>query len=325
MSEIALPLDDIAFQDDAKAQDDFRAALIDGLSQDEKSIPCRFLYDAAGSLLFDRICETPEYYVTRAETEILLERAGEIARLAGPNCELIELGSGSSRKVRILLDAFYRPHAYVAIDVSRDHLRSSAAVIARKYPDLKVAALCTDYTKDLVLPDFPGGKRKVAFFPGSTIGNLMPHEAIALLSRWSGQLGPGAAMLIGVDLKKDEGVLNAAYNDAAGVTAAFTKNILVRANRELGTNFVTGQFEHEARYAPEAGRMEIFLRSLVRQAVRLEEQVFSFVPGERVHVEYSYKYTVGELAALAARAGFKPRAVWTDAAARFSLHYLETA
>jgi dimethylhistidine N-methyltransferase len=325
MSEIALPLDDIAFFDDVKAQADFRAALVDGLSRENKAIPCRFLYDTAGSLLFDRICETPEYYVTRVEMEILEARAREIALLAGPDCQLIELGSGSSRKVRILLDALYRPHAYVAIDVSRDHLRSSAAVIAKKYPGLKVAALCTDYTKEFVLPDFPDGKGKLAFFPGSTIGNLLPQEATALLSCWSVQLGPGASMLIGVDLKKDEDVLNAAYNDAAGVTAAFTKNILVRANRELGTNFVTSQFEHEARYVAGEGRMEIFLRSLNRQSVRLEEHVFGFAPGERVHVEYSYKYTLAEFAALAVEGGFKPRAAWTDAAGRFSLHYLETA
>ncbi len=322
MSDAAKQFDAIAFHEDVKAQESFRAAVVAGLSNVQKSIPCRFLYDAAGSALFDRICETPEYYVTRTETEILRSCAADIAALTGPDCQVIELGSGSSRKIRILLDALERPRGYVAIDISRDHLRTAAMALKRSYPWLQITALCADYSHPPALPAFAGTKRKLGFFPGSTIGNLTPQDAQELLSLWAEWLGTGAALLIGVDLKKSPAILNAAYNDAGGVTAAFTKNILARANRELGTNFVSGGFVHDARYVPEHGRMEIYLRSLARQTVRMADKSFEFAEGERIHVEYSFKYSTDEFQALARASGFAPQAVWTDPEGLFSLHFL---
>ena len=323
MSEAARALDDLDFRDGIAVLEDFRSGLMAGLSQAPKSIACRFLYDAAGSALFDRICETPEYYLTRTEIGILRHCAGEIARLAGPDCQLIELGSGSSLKVRILLDAMERPGAYVAIDISRDHMRIATADLARAYPGLRTIAVCADYTGAVALPVLPG--RRIGFFPGSTIGNLTPEEARILLSLWATELGPDAALIVGVDLKKSPAELDAAYNDAAGVTAAFTKNILTRANRELGTNFVTGGFAHEASYVPKRGCVEIYLRSLVAQKINFSGQMFEFAAGERIHVENSFKYGIEEFQALAADAGFAPSAVWTDEAGRFSVHYLTTA
>lgn len=322
MSDAALQFDNIAFKDDARAQENFRAALIEGLSRKNKSIPCRFLYDAAGSALFDKICETPEYYVTRAEMEILRAHAGDMAALAGPDCQLIELGSGSSRKTRVLLDALEHPGSYVAIDISGDHLRLSASALAHHYPQLRVTALCADYNEPLVLPPYAGVGRRLGFFPGSTIGNLTPEEALTLLSAWARQLGRNAAMVVGVDLKKDVSVLEAAYDDAEGVTAAFTKNILARANREAGANFVTANFAHEARYVPQRGCMEIHLRSLAEQKIFFSGRTVAFGLNERIHIENSFKYSVPEFQELAVAAGFVAQDVWTDKEGRFSVHYL---
>ena len=314
----------IAFHDHAAEEESFLDAVLEGLSRADKAIPCRFLYDERGSALFDQICELQEYYPTRTETRILEASAAEIARRVGPGATLIELGSGSSIKVRILLEAFDGPAAYVAVDVSREHLRRAAARLAADFPALEVAAVCADYGASFPLPELGGGGRRIAFFPGSTIGNLEPEAALAFLKLWARRLGPGAAMLVGVDLKKDPGILHAAYDDSEGVTAAFSLNLLARANRELGSDFDLGGFRHEARYDQGKGRIEIHLRSLKDQTVRLAGREVAFARGERMHVEHSYKYGLEQFRELARAAGFEPEAVFTDPRGLFSVHYLTT-
>ncbi len=314
----------VAFHDHSGEEESFAEAMLAGLARPDRSIPCRFLYDARGSALFDAICELPEYYPTRTETAILQASASEIARRAGPQAQLIELGSGSSIKVRILLEALSDPSAYVAVDISREHLRRAAEDLARDFPALSVAAVCADYSAPFPLPPLPQAGRRLAFFPGSTIGNLEPEEAARFLQVWARRLGPGAAMLIGVDLKKDEAVLQAAYDDAQGVTADFSLNILARANRELGADFDLGGFAHVARYNSAAGRIEIHLKSLREQHATVAGRHFVFAPGERIHIEHSYKYSAEAFAALAGRAGFEPAAVFTDPDRLFSVHYLTT-
>lgn len=312
-----------AFLDCAPPQESFQHALLAGLARFQKAIPCRFLYDARGSALFDEICRLPEYYLTRTEISILQERAGAIAEMIGPHCQLVEFGSGSSRKIRILLTALDSPAAYVPVDISRDHLRRSAEELAADFPRVEVIAICADYARPFTLPPPIARGRRIGFFPGSTIGNLEPDEATEFLSLCADRLGPESAMVVGVDLKKESAILHAAYNDSAGVTADFTLNLLVRANRELGADFVLDAFAHEAFYDENAGRIEIYLRSLERQSATIAGRRFHFAEGERVHAEYSYKYTVGEFRKLARAAGFRPVASWTDAEDLFSVHYLE--
>ena len=217
----------LAFHDLAPSEESFRDAIVNGLSREPKSLPCKFFYDARGSELFEQICRLPEYYLTRTEIAILDERAGEIAAQIGPHCRLIELGSGGSHKVRILLHALEAPAAYVPVDISRDHLREAAAQLAADFPELPVVAVCADYTRPFDLPKLPGpaGKR-VGFFPGSTVGNFEPQQVVQFLDHWAELLGPGGEMLIGVDLKKEPEILDAAYNDRAGINAAFNLNLL---------------------------------------------------------------------------------------------------
>jgi len=226
--------------------------------------------------------------------------------------------------VRILLEAFERPAAYVAVDVSREHLRRAAGQLAADFPDLEVAAVCADYAAAFPLPMIGGGGRRLAFFPGSTIGNLEPEAALAFLKLLARRLGPDAAMLVGVDLRKDPGVLHAAYDDSQGVTAAFTLNLLARANRELHADFELGGFRHDARYDQAKGRIEIHLRSLRAQTVTIAGREFAFAAGERLHVEHSYKYDVEAFQELARAAGFEPEAAFTDPRRLFSVHYLTT-
>jgi L-histidine N-alpha-methyltransferase len=303
-----------------RAADDFGAALREGLRASPKALPCRFLYDERGSELFEQICALPEYYPTRTETAILTENADAIATLAGPSASLIELGSGSSTKTDILLEALESPAVYVPIDVSADFLAASARRVARAFPDLRVEAICADYAADMPLPDGPG--RRVAFFPGSTIGNLTHDEARALLSGWRRRLGPDGLMIVGVDLKKDPRVLEAAYDDAQGVTEAFIKNMLVRANAELGCTFAPDAFAYEARWREDAGRIEMHLRSLRPQQVRCGAERFALDAGERIHIENSHKYDVDAFAALAEDAGFETRACFTDEAEQFAVFVL---
>jgi len=302
-----------AYLDFAPREEGFRAAALSGLSRAPKAIPCRFLYDRRGSALFEEICNLPEYYVTRAETAILTAQVGEIARLIGPRARLIEFGSGGSRKVRRLLEALDNPLSYMPVDISGETLHRAASSIAADFPALEVIAVCADYMEPRRLPDLASraGGRRVGFFPGSTIGNLTPEEAVEFLRGCRELLGSGGGMIVGADLKKDPALLHAAYNDAAGVTARFTLNLLERMNRELDADFDPARFEHEAFYNPDQGRIEIYIRSQMDQIVRVAGRRFLFARGERVHVEYSYKFAVEEFQALARRAGFRPVQCWT--------------
>ena len=315
----------VAFHDFAPTHASFLEAVLDGLSRRAKAIPCRFLYDERGSQLFDLICEQPEYYPTRTELRIIERHAPDIAALAGPRAELIELGSGSSRKVGLLLDAMDAPAAYVPIDISREQLYAAARRTAAERPGLEVHAVCADYAQAFALPAAGGQGRRVAFFPGSTIGNFTRSEAKAFLAAWARRLGPGAAMIIGVDLKKSTDILDRAYDDAAGVTAAFSLNLLDRANRELGADFDLEGFRHEARWAPDRGCVEIHLVSLADQTVRVAGHAFHLARGERLHIEDSHKYEVEEFADLARGAGFDWSCAWTDPQGLFSVQVLEVA
>jgi len=297
----------------------FADELVAGLRATPRSVSPKWFYDAEGSTLFERICELPEYYPTRTEFSLLDRHAPEIARLIGPGAEIVEFGAGASRKVRALLDALQAPRRFVPVDISGAHLAQAAAVLDGDYPQLEVLPLAADFTGELELPAAAG--RRVGFFPGSSIGNFEPAEAEALLRRFARRL-EGGGLLIGVDLVKDPAVLHAAYNDARGVTAAFNLNLLARANRELGADFVLSQWAHSAFYNPALQRVEMHLVSRCSQRACVAGQTLDFAEGDSVHTESSYKYTVAGFAALARRAGFEPVKVWTDAGRRFSLHWL---
>ena len=304
----------------APAQESFVDALIGGLSAPAKAIPARFLYDEAGSHLFDRICELPEYYPTRTELSILRRHAGDIADVIGPDAALIEFGAGSSDKARLVLEALHAPVAYVPIDVSRSHLARLAEEIAADYPGLEVAAICADYTQAMVLPEFPRRARRVGFFPGSTIGNLQRDAARDFLAAWAAQLSGDGVMIVGVDVKKAADIVLPAYDDDQGVTAAFSLNVLARANREVGADFNLADFRHHVAYDADSGRVAIHLESLRDQAVTVAGHRFHFAAGELVHTEDSNKYAVADFQALAREAGYTPEAVWTDPAGLFSVH-----
>jgi len=306
--------------------DGFREDVIEGLSQPQKALPPKYFYDAAGSRLFERICRLPEYYPTRAELSLTRAHLADIARFAGRGCDLIEYGSGASLKTRLLLRAL-RPAAYVPVDISHAALAGAARRLAREFGWLHIVAVAGDFSQPLRLPVFRrrARRRRVVYFPGSTIGNLDLEEAQAFLSMSRAQVGAGGAMLIGVDLKKDARLLHAAYNDARGVTARFNLNLLARINRELGADFDLRRFAHYAYYNAPLGRVEMHLVSLARQRVRLARHRFAFEPGETIHTENSYKYAVGEFRALAAEAGFRTARVWRDARGRFALFGLVAA
>jgi len=307
----------------APEQDSFADCLLSGLRKASKEIACKYFYDQAGSELFDAICELPEYYQTRTETALLARHAGEIAALMGEDVEIVEFGAGSLRKVRILLDAAHNPRAYTPLDISGDYLGSVVRSLAADYPALTLRPLVGDFTLPLEIPHLPGpAARRAGFFPGSTIGNFKPDAAMALLRRMRATLG-GGGLLIGVDLVKDPARLHDAYNDAAGITALFNKNLLARANRELAADFDLDGFAHYAPYNAAAHRIEMYLISLKRQSVNLCGQRFEFAQGEPVHTEDSHKYTIESFREMAARAGFSPRAVWTDPDRLFSVHWLE--
>ncbi|KQX39730.1 dimethylhistidine N-methyltransferase [Variovorax sp. Root434] len=293
-----------------------------GLARSPRRISPKFFYDAAGSQLFDRICELPEYYPTRTELRILGECAGEIAGQIGPNAEIVEFGAGSLTKVRLLLDALDSPRRYLPIDISGEYLEAAAQRLKADYPELVVQPIAADYTMPLVLPaPVVGAGRRVGFFPGSTIGNFEPEEALAFL-QLAARMLRGGGLLIGVDLVKDPERLHAAYNDAQGVTADFNLNLLRRANAELDANFDLDGFAHAAFYNAPRQRIEMHLVSRMAQSVSLNGETFEFEEGETIHTEYSHKFTVEGLRALAVRAGFRPGAVWTDPEKLFSVHWL---
>jgi dimethylhistidine N-methyltransferase len=307
---------------DPWAHNDFAHDLLRALAVRPRSASPKWFYDQEGSRLFDAICGLPEYYPTRTELSILRERAGEIAQLAGPRAEIVEFGAGSLRKVRLLLDAFDAPARYLPIDISAEHLVHSAVELRRDYPGLDVQPLAADYTQRLLLPaPLRNAGQRIGFFPGSTIGNFTPDEALHFL-QVAAQVLRGGALLLGADLVKDPAVLHAAYNDAQGVTAAFNLNLLARANRELGADFDTARFAHYAFYNAPLSRIEMHLVSRAKQQVNLCGRSFEFAEGEALHTENSHKFTVDSLRDLASRAGFTPGAVWTDPDRLFSVHWL---
>jgi dimethylhistidine N-methyltransferase len=301
----------------------FARAFLEGMRASPKRVPCKFFYDAAGSALFEKICELPEYYQTRTELALLAESASNMAEVMGANIELVEFGAGALTKVRLLLDALESPLAYIPIDISGDYLTKVCMALDRDYPALRLHPVIADFTRPFVLPPpLLEPVRRVGFFPGSTIGNFTRDEAVAFLKTTSGIL-KGGGLLIGADLVKDPSMLHAAYNDASGVTAAFNKNLLVRANRELDAEFDLDAFSHYALYNPAAARIEMYLLSTRDQRVRIGDTFADFAEGEAIHTEDSHKYTIESFCALAWEAGFVPRHVWCDEQRLFSVHWLE--
>ncbi len=313
----------IEFHDLHPTPADFAAEVLAGLRRRPRYIPPKFFYDARGSQLFDAITGLPEYYLTRAEIEVLRANAAEIAGRVGTGSLLVEPGGGSCAKVRILLEGL-RPCAYVPMDISREHLRAAAEQVAAEFPWLEVHASCADFTRAMTLPATapePEGPR-VAFFPGSSIGNFDPEGAVGFLAAVAELVGPGGFLLIGADRKKDKAILDAAYDDAAGVTAAFNLNLLVRMNRELGADFELSAWRHRAFFNEELGRIEMHLVSEREQTAHVAGEAFDFAAGETIHTENSYKYGDTEFQGLAARAGFSPEALWTDDRGLFAVHLL---
>jgi L-histidine N-alpha-methyltransferase len=305
---------------------EFREDVLRGLSDRPKWLPPKHFYDERGSQLFDLICEQPEYYPTRTELGIMREHAPEMAELLGGGSLLVEYGSGSSTKTRLLLDHLPRPAAYVPLDISREHLHRSARRISQAYPDVEVAPLNADFTARYTLPPLRSPvRRRAVYFPGSTIGNFTPEEAGDFLRHITRTVGPDGCALIGVDLAKPREVLEPAYNDAAGVTARFNLNLLARINRELDGDFELDCFAHRAFYNEAEGRIEMHLESLRPQSVRAAGRRFHFDAGETIRTEYSYKYTLDRFAALAASAGLRVEHLWTDPRGWFSVQYLVTA
>jgi dimethylhistidine N-methyltransferase len=299
----------------------FASDVIEGLTQQPKQLSPKYFYDVAGSELFEQITLLPEYYPTRTELGILRNRAKEIANIIPPGAALVEFGAGSTTKVRLLLDEC-KFGAYVPVDISGDFLNAQADALRGDFPDLNVYPVTADFTAPFALPAAVKAMPKVGFFPGSTLGNFEPHEASGFLRSARKILGPGAQMIIGVDLEKDERVLFDAYNDAAGVTARFNLNVLVRINQELGGNFDLSAFTHRAIYNRERHRIEMHLVSRKAQTVRMLGRGFAFRAGESIHTESSYKYSLDRFTALARESGWTPTASWTDADGMFSVHAL---
>lgn len=300
---------------------DFQEEIIKGLSAPEPYILPKYFYDEAGSRLFEEICNTEEYYPTRTEVSIIRDNIDSIAETLGKDCLLIEPGSGDSYKVRLLLDAL-RPIAYLPIDISRHYLQDEAQKLATEFTWLNVHAVCADFTGKLELPYHVESTNKIAFFPGSTIGNFLPEQAITVLQEIRLMVGKGGGLLIGVDLQKDPDILNAAYNDKGGFTEQFNKNLLVRINRELGADFDVEQYKHHAFFNEEQHRIEMHLVSSQQQNVTIDGHVFQFAKGQSILTEYSHKYTIQSFQQLAANAGFKCVKTWLDDNQLFSVLFL---
>ena len=302
---------------------DFHADVIKGLSERPRQIPPKYFYDKRGSELFDLICQQPEYYPTRTETSLLQYYAGEIAQHIGPDCIMVELGSGASEKARLLFDSL-KPTGYMGVDISEEFLLEATSQLARDYPWLEVHAICADFSTTLKIPDHYE-QRHVAFYPGSSIGNFEPDQAVIFMEQVAEVVGRDGKFLIGVDLKKDEAVLNAAYNDAAGITAEFNLNLLERMKHELGAEFEPGAFAHQAFYNESDGRIEMHLVSTKNTRLVIDKKSFVFHLGDSIHTENSYKYSLDEFRDLAERAGFDVEQVWTDRKQYFSLQLLSVS
>jgi len=312
-----------SFRDLFPAENDLLNDVIFGLSKFQKSLPCKYFYDERGSKLFENICGLPEYYPTRIENALMTEKSAEMADLIGPGALVLEYGCGSMEKVRVLLDALDRPASYIAVDISREQLRKAAEALARDYPELDIHAICADFSQPLEMIAELTVRRKVAFFPGSTIGNFEFEDARNFLSKVAGLVGPGGGLLIGADRKKDRAILRAAYNDKAGITAEFNLNLLARINAELGGNFKLSSFKHDAIYNDQKGRIEMYLVSLHDQLVEIGDRQFSFQTNEKIHTENSHKYDIEEFQEFGWQAGFVGKLVWSDKDDLFSIYYFE--
>jgi dimethylhistidine N-methyltransferase len=302
------------------------AEVLDGLRQPQKTLSPKFFYDARGSELFEQITRLAEYYPTRTEVSILREHGPALAEAIGPGAVIVEFGAGNLEKIRLLLDVLEKPLAFVPIDISGEHLGEAADALAKDYPGLRIEPVAGDYTKPLDLPDWAmaEGVHRVGFFPGSTIGNFHPHEAVAFLKNVRAILG-GGDLVIGIDLEKDASVLNLAYDDPAGVTAAFNLNMLSNLNALVGADFDLQKFKHRAFYNTERQRIEMHLMSLEPQTVTVGGEAIPFAKGETIHTECSYKYTMDGIRSLAESSGWRVAKTLCDEHNLFSLHYFEAA
>lgn len=317
---------DIAVLDLEPAPSDFLAEAIGGLSSSPPTLPSKFFYDERGADLFLKICELPEYYVTRTETGILKQHAAEMAASIGANAELVGLGTGAGIKTRMLLQHLENPIAYVPVDISKQRLIESAQALRRAMPTLEILPVCADYIQRFELPQPTRKPDHIAvYFPGSTIGNLEPQAAEGFLRQICRICRPSGGLIIGVDLQKSRDVLEAAYNDGAGVTAQFNLNLLVRANRELGADFVIECWHHRAIYNERECRIEMHLIAERDQLVRLGGRTFAFAAGETIITEFSYKHTIDGFTAMAVSAGFKLSRYWTDPRQMFAVFHFTVA
>jgi dimethylhistidine N-methyltransferase len=317
-------MSEVRFHDYHPSPASLKQEVLAGLAATPKALPPKLFYDHRGAQLFERICELPEYYLTRTEIAILERHAEAIAGLAGRDACLLELGSGAGVKVRLLLEHL-RPAMYVPIDISRTQLRISADAMAQDYGWLDVHSVCADYCRPLDLDFIPDDARRLVFFPGSTLGNFEPEDAQVFLENLKGLTGEEGALLISIDLKKEPKRIDAAYNDKAGITASFNLNILTRLQRDLDAEVDPNGFHHQAFYNRQAGRVEMHLISRRSQSIVVDAREFHLAEGETIHTENSYKYSIEEFQGLARRAGYRPLQVWVDADALFSVHFLRPA
>lgn len=310
----------------AAAPSAFARDVMEGLARPRKSIPCTWLYDHRGSALFEQITDVAEYYPTRAETLILERCVAEVARIAGPGVTVVELGSGSSRKTPLLLQALDRPAGYVPIDISAQFLAEAVQPLRARFPDLPITPVVADFTQLTRLPRTKNkGGRRLVFFPGSTIGNFTPEAATDLLTRIARAAGPAALLVVGADATQDPAVLIPAYDDSQGVTAAFNLNLLARINRELDANFSLTAFRHEARWNADEQRVEMHLVSRYTQSVAVRGQQVHFEMGESIHTENSYKYGLLKFRSMAARSGWEQTQLWIGGPSRYAVHVFEAA
>lgn len=305
--------------------DEFLNDVLMGLTQSKKTLPCKYFYDEKGSQLFEAICDTDEYYVTRTEIGILQKNMNDIAQRVGPGCDILEFGSGAGVKIQLLLSGLHSPRSYIPIDISMEILEASSQKLAQRYPDVSVVPIVGDYHKHIELPEGFLNKtphKKLVFFPGSTISNFAPDEAQQFLQRIHQLLSPGDGLLIGVDCVKPIHLLNAAYNDAAGITAAFNLNLLDRIANTFDTNLESKHFLHHAFFNNEHSRIEMHLVSKCKQVIQIAGETIHFERGETIHTENSYKYSLDGFKAMVEEAAFEPNTVWQDEEQLFSLHYL---
>ncbi len=314
--------DIVAFHDHGPPPADFGALFLAGLARRPRSLAGQMLLNRR-SAAFRRICALPEYYIQRAELDILRDRAVELSRVIGPDAQLVDFGGGFSAQMGMLLATLDRPWAYVAVDRDRQALLEDARFVQKRYPKLWVEAVRADMREAFDLPPNAGGGRRIAYCPGNAIGNFDPADALGALSLWARELRRGGLLLVGVDLRKSVLILESAYDDPHGMNAALVLDVLRRANSELGADFDVRLFEHRVRFDPDRGRMRADLVSLGNQDVRIGDTLISFAQGEALHIEDSWKYSIDDFQALARGAGFRARDVWTDSKELFSLHLLE--